>query len=380
MLRKQILISALAMALSTAVASASTLPAPGYRVLDLTNLSQKQFVGTSAVSGHVAGAFVEGQYKVACGTIASGCTFDKTRAAMMVYALTGVRNIVDLNPQGYRTAPYFSSIVTGLTSVRQVGYGYSRKPLHREDAHALMWLGTKRSVIDLNPNRFLGSMAFGIDAGRIVGTGFLRDYAAFKGSQIVPHAIMWLGSPTAFVDLNPRGYTGSEAFTVDNGFVGGYAIENGVAHAYVWHAAAPAGRDLHPGTDYSSSSIIGFNGNTAVGTASTDNGTHAYLWNNLAANVGIDLHTARFASTAAVAAAGDKQVGYGELLSTAARASVFHALVWRGMPGTVVDLHVFLPAGFISSKAIAVTADGTILGLAKDTNGRTHTILWIPQR
>ena len=381
MLKKHVWFVALAMALSTAVASAATVPAPAYRVLDLSGFSHQQFVGSSAVDGNVGGSFVIGQYKIACGTAASGCTVQQSHAALIAYSLTGVRNVVDLNPYGYRTVlPYFSSTVTGLIDGRQVGFGYAKKPLFREQAHALMWLGTSRSVIDLNPRRYAGSMAFGIDSGRIVGTGFIRDYSADTRGGLVAHAIMWAGSPTAFVDLNPRGYTSSEAFTVAKGFVGGYAVENGVAHAYLWQAGVKAGRDMHPGGYYSNSSIVGVDGAVAVGTASTEYGTHAYLWNNIAANIGVDLHTRQFAETAAVAAGAGKQVGWGEFAATATSIAKYHALVWKGSAGSCVDLHTFLPAGFVASKAIAITPTGSILGIAEDAGGRMHTVLWIAQR
>lgn len=379
MLKKQLWFVAIAMLLSTAVASALTLPAPAYRVLDLSSFSHQQFSGSSAIDGQAAGSFVLGQYRIACGTVASGCTFQQTHAALINYSLTGVRNVVDLNPRSYRmTIPFFSSTVTGVIAGRQVGFGYVKKPLFQEQAHALMWLGSARSVIDLNPKRYAGSKAFGIEAGRIVGTGFIRDYSADTRGGLVPHAIMWLGSPTAFVDLNPRGYTSSEAFTVAKGFVGGYAVENGVRHAYLWQNGA--GRDMHPGAYYDSSSIVGVDGATAVGTANTEYGAHAYLWNNVAANIGVDLHTGGFAQTAALAAGAGKQVGFGEFPATATNAGTFHALVWKGSAGSCIDLHAFLPATFVSSKAIAITAGGTIFGIAEDKSGRMHTVLWIPQR
>jgi hypothetical protein len=131
---------------------------------------------------------------------------------------------------------------------------------------------------------------------------------------------------------------------------------------------------------YSDSYIVGLTGSQAVGAAteSSYGSAHAYLWNLQSTVFGVDLHTSAFAETVAAAVANGKQVGWGELPAVNGFSS-YHALLWSGTADSCVDLHAFLPRQFISSKAVAIAPDGSIVGVAIDTRGVEHAVLWLHQ-
>jgi hypothetical protein len=55
-----------------------------------------------------------------------------------------------------------------------------------------------------------------------------------------------------------------------------------------------------------------------------------------------------------------------------------HALLWSGGADSFVDLHQFLPNGFIESYAQSIDGYGNIVGYARDSSYITHAILWQP--
>ena len=366
MLMRQILFGALAILTTASVATAGQV----YRAVDLSTSRFPQSMGTSAIIGQQAGAFIVGSYTISCGQSAATCTASRTHGALWTPA--SGRPPIDLNPSSFSATPgYFSSMVLGLSKEAQVGFGYATKPFYKEQSHALLWHGTARSMVDLHPARFNGSVAYAIDGYRIAGAGFL--------SGVGTHALLWLGMPTAVIDLNPRGASSSEALAVSNGVEGGYVFIKGVGkHAYIWHGTATNGRDLNP-SGVGESYINGINGTVATGAVKSEYGLHAYMWSGLLTATGIDLHTPRFTETEAVGGGYGKQVGWGEMPLSAAKAfATYHALVWSGSAGSCVDLHAFLPAGFTSSRAVAIAPDGSIVGYALDKDNKTHAIVWMP--
>jgi probable HAF family extracellular repeat protein len=52
-----------------------------------------------------------------------------------------------------------------------------------------------------------------------------------------------------------------------------------------------------------------------------------------------------------------------------------HAYVWTGTPAGT-DLHQFLPAGYVSSNAYAIDAQGNIVGTANTASGEVHAFVW----
>jgi probable HAF family extracellular repeat protein len=85
------------------------------------------------------------------------------------------------------------------------------------------------------------------------------------------------------------------------------------------------------------------------------------------------LHPGEFESSYAYGTNGTQQVGYGWSWTTGD-----HALLWNGTAASYVDLHQFLPAGFIYSDAMGIDGYGNIVGYAQNSSGYTHAILWEP--
>ena len=383
MLQRQLWFCAVAMALMTTAASA--FPIPMYKVVLLPGpasaMTLSGSAGTAAIAGPEGGVFVVGRFSFACEPLPNPtlCAASRTHAALWT---PGTRAVVDLNPPGY-----FSSVLTGMSIQNQVGYGYPEMPAYRQEAHALLWSGSPASMIDLNPPHYLGSMANAIEGFQIVGSAFVRSQSATSAQAVRPHALLWVGftgateQPSKFIDLNPKGYGASEAFAVANGYQAGYAFKTPTSqHAYLWHGSAASGLDFHP-SGYSDSYIVGLNGLQAVGAAKESKlgGAHAYLWNLRSTIFGVDLHGPGFSETVAAAVAGGKQVGWGEIRAAVNKVSAYHALLWNGTAKSCIDLHMFLTNNFVSSKALAIAPDGTIVGVATDKHGITHAVVWIPQ-
>jgi len=60
-------------------------------------------------------------------------------------------------------------------------------------------------------------------------------------------------------------------------------------------------------------------------------------------------------------------------------AQVEHALLWIGRSNRVIDLHDFLPPGYISSSASFVSDDGKIVGTARTIYDESHSMVWVPR-
>src|SRR5690349_8143492 len=149
MLTRQIWFIAVAMALMTTAASA--LPIPMYKVVVLPNGSgaNTASAATAAVAGQQGGVFEFGRFTFACAPVPNptACTANRTHAAL--WTQNGTRAF-DLNPHGF-----YSSTLAGMTTTMQVGYGYPKKPAYEQQVHALLWLGSAHSAIDLNQPKFL---------------------------------------------------------------------------------------------------------------------------------------------------------------------------------------------------------------------------------
>lgn len=73
---------------------------------------------------------------------------------------------------------------------------------------------------------------------------------------------------------------------------------------------------------------------------------------------------------------GSQQVGYGWNIDVMRDS---HALLWEGTAESVVDLHSFLPAGYVSSAAYDIDSAGNIVGYARTGTGANHAVLWVPE-
>jgi len=267
---------------------------------------------------------------------------------------------IDLNPNEFT-----NSRAWGVSGGQQVGEGHDQATGKR---HALLWRGSAASVVDLYPSG-RESEAHSICGGQQVGSGT----GPFTGGRW--HALLWRGSAASAVDLHPRGFDVSEALgTSGEQQVGyGHTINDDVDHALLWHGSAASVVDLHSG-GFFFSYALSISGRQQVGWRAVDIGIgmpvwvpHALLWSGTAGSM-VDLQGAGDGSSQAVATNGREQVGV--------RGG--HALMWRGSAASVVDLHAFLPPGFATSNATGIDSNGDIVGYASLTGGPddSHAFLW----
>lgn len=126
---------------------------------------------------------------------------------------------------------------------------------------------------------------------------------------------------------------------------------------------------LHPATGYAFSTVMGISASNQVGNATPSiGGNHAMLWTGSAASF-MDLHPSGWAMSFGRGTNGTDAVGYVD-----DGGGTQHAVVWRGAGHTFLDLHSFLGAGFTSSVAYGIDAQGRIAGAAY--NGRWQAVVW----
>lgn len=231
------------------------------------------------------------------------------------------------------------------------------------NSHALYWLATGGASVDLNPIGTTNALAYGLDGQQQIG-----EVVNDGGSQ----AALWSGSASTFVDLNPTGFTHSEAWGVAGGQqVGGGAGPNGYTGALLWSGSAASVVTLNP-NGYSSSMALGTDGHQQVGwgvIAPEGNFTnfHAMLWSGSADSY-VDLNPADYSISVALSNNAGQQVGFGQ----PADATNYHALLWSGTAASVVDLN---PSTFSESYAYAIN-DGEEVGNAELPEGRWDAFVW----
>jgi hypothetical protein len=237
--------------------------------------------------------------------------------------------------------------------------------------HAALWQGSSHTFTDLNPSGSCGSCSPGSNAYDTDGT-----FIAGSGGS-PEHALLWkLSQLKTPVDLNPAGFSDSEAYAVNGAAQAGWAFSSTTNsyHAVLWHGTAASAVDLTPST-VSSAEATGLASKSQVGcgTLVGMTVTHALLWHGTAASMK-DLQPSGFTDSCARAAHGNVQVGYGHFT-----ANSLHALLWKGSAKTAVDLQQYLPNTFTSSEAYAIDPAGDILGSAYSTTTATwHAVLWHP--
>jgi hypothetical protein len=161
-----------------------------------------------------------------------------------------------------------------------------------------------------------------VSGGQQVGSGASAGNSA--------QALLWSGTAGSFVNLNPAGFTLSEAVGVS----GGQQIGDGYG-------------------------------------PSTGNNYHALLWSGTAGSY-VDLNPSGFTSSRASGVCGGQQVG-----SATDAMGGQHALTWFGTAESYVDLNTFLPPGYGGLNAYAIDASGNIVGVAYDVAaGQDHAVMW----
>jgi hypothetical protein len=278
-------------------------------------------------------------------------------------ARAGVWNVstgsfVDVNPDQAQADPegFVISDLGGVGGGQQVGAVSAVIVLDQQPflwtvfTHAGLWSGTAASWIDLHPQGFDTSYAYGVDAGRQVGQVINSSSS---------HAALWNGSAVSWVDLHPAGMTYSAALAVAGGEQVGYAYNWPIAeeHACVWSGTAASWTDLNPaGASRSRARAVG--AGHQGGSAHVGGSDHAALWSGTAASW-VDLHPAGASESAVYAILGAYQAG------TATFGGVVHPGVWTGTSASWVDLSAygeFSPS--TGGAAYAMSSDGVRLYVA----------------
>ncbi|HTV48927.1 MAG TPA: hypothetical protein VMG59_10840 [Phycisphaerae bacterium] len=266
--------------------------------------------------------------------VGGGATQDGERPLALLWKQStnssGSYKATDLTPKGFSWAQIYD-----VSESMRVGWGV---PTDGNQPHALIWNGDDAdSVKDLNLQGFIGSGAYAVGSYDVVGM------AIPPGDQWDSrHAFFWMGLAHKPIDLNPSGFTMSEADAI---YEPGGKIEPDVAAAGAWEVG--------------------------TGTPPSSKFSHALLWQqqNPAA---VDLNPAGFDSSKAVAITSNEQAGWGN----PAGSSNTHALVWNSTAASCIDLHQFLPIGYTDSVATCIDSDGDVFGSATDASGRVHAIEW----
>src|SRR5207245_1932650 len=143
---------------------------------------------------------------------------------------------------------------------QQVGSGFGSAT--GNDEHALLWAGTASTVVDLNPGGFDRSYGLGTSGSQQVGFG---SGPATGGND---DALLWSGTASSVVDLHPSGFFESEGRGISGGQqVGvGYNATFSIVHALLWSGTASSVVDLHSflSADYSQSLALGIDANGNV--------------------------------------------------------------------------------------------------------------------
>jgi hypothetical protein len=280
---------------------------------------------------------------------------------------------IDINPPGFE-----SSRAAGISSGAIVGWA-SMPSFLNLGVHAFLWATAASAPVDLTPPGYFSAEPTGISGKQQCGFG-----SPVIAAQ--PHALLWTGSAASAVDLTPSGFTSSVANGTDGTFqVGSVTLANGDVHAAMWSGTAASLIDL---TSSGFGEAYGVSNGHQVGAAAIGNNRHATVWNGTSASA-VDLHPrAGFLDSAAVAVAGNHQVGYGILtppvFTGPSPALITHALVWSGTAASVVDLDQFLPGTGGQSRATGIDENGNIIGVASIPTGanppyREAAVVWVPQ-
>ncbi len=197
-------------------------------------------------------------------------------------------SFVDLHPVAFNPGQMSSANGLSLSGNHQVGFANGLGP-SQNAFHAMLWNNTAASAIDLNPTGYVNTYANATTDTQQVGEG---------ATVYNNHALLWTGTAASVNDLHPYGLApngSSQAQGLDAvhqvGYVNGLDAFPGQQHAYMWTSSSITGVDLNP-TGFTYSEADGVFGNQEVGkgySSLTGNQFHALLWNG-ASNAAIDLH------------------------------------------------------------------------------------------
>lgn len=353
----------LALGLSALVASHSN--AQTYTAVDLTP------TGSGAASAISAGQ--------AAGYVSALANAFTGRATLWT-----VDGAIDLHPDAL-VGPG-RSVVNGVAGDLQVGSAAGTATGNRNVPVA--WRDTAASATVLSiPFVNAGGQASATDGIQIVGSaiGYNRDGTTLGSA----HALIWDVATGVATDIG----TDANLLGVGGGQQVGIVFKN-LATAALWRGTKTY-TSLHP-----KNAVVSYAGATdghwQVGYAGFDirvrqeaaNGNkdkrfnYAYVWSGTAAS-GVNIHPyassadgAALESSYALSVAGGNIAGYATLSTGTTTIGRPRAIVWdSNLQAT--DLQAFVPAGFVSSVAYAVDAEGNVAGVMTAADGSRHAVLWV---
>ena len=203
------------------------------------------------------------------------------------------------------------------------------------------------------------SRAYDIHQDSIVG--FTLGSLGFQA------ALLENGTAESYKNLHPSGYATSFANAVHGNVQGGNASINlnGPTHAMIWRGSASSAEDLHP-SGYVRSNIEDVYGDWQVGWAesSSSGNLHAILWNSTA-EAAIDLTPTGYQRSEAYALTGTYQGGF--VATTIAKAAIWH--------GSAESMEIVHPYGYYTS-SIQDACEEFQVGSARLYSGETHAMIW----
>lgn len=294
---------------------------------------------------------------------------------------------IDLHPETVVGAG--RSAVAGFAGNLQVGSAAGPVTANRNFPCA--WRDSAASATLLNiPFVNAGGQANATDGVQIVGyaIGLDRDGTTLGSS----HALIWNVATGTAVDIG----TDANLLGVAKGQQVGIVLKT-IANAALWRGTK-AYTLLHPKNavvSYASATDgvrqVGYAGFDirvrveAVKGAKDRRLNYAHVWTGTAASA-LNIHP--YASNAdgvlldhsyATAVSGSWIAGYANVATGTNTIGLARALVWDSNY-QATDLQAFVPAGFISSVAYAVDADGNVAGAMSKADGSRHAVMWIPNR
>jgi hypothetical protein len=275
------------------------------------------------------------------------------------------------------TGAYNESRVNGMSSTQQAGF------IHNSGSapyHAYIWSGSAASGADLHPpSGFSASCATGTNGTKQAGFGgnFMIDT---EGNIVITgggtHALLWNGSPTDYVDLNPSGFYNSVATGISGTQQVGWGqpTSGSTMRALLW-SGTPSYINLHP-SGYYDSFAKGISGTQQVGMGrpTSTSWNHALLWNGSAESC-VDLRPSGVYESCANGTNGTQQVGWGTVMVPQYGEVFKRALVWNGSP---TDFFYLPTGGFLETWANGIDEYGNIVGGATYGTGATYAVLWQP--
>jgi hypothetical protein len=226
----------------------------------------------------------------------------------------------DLTPTNLNGGINYSQ-VNSTDGVNQVGWGVGSET--SSQFHAMLWTGSASTAVDLNPTNltgFVSSVANGASGTEQVGYG--ASIVGLSNTSNNYRALLWEGTSASAVDLTPinLGITTSQANGTDGtrevGWGSGIGTGNS-EHAILWSGSSTGAVDLNPTSlGVSDSDAVAIAGIQQVGYG-VGNGTNGFrnalLWTGTAISA-VDLNPSFLgegAQSSATGSNGFQQVGYG---------------------------------------------------------------------